>query len=153
MFEEDKLRFLGVKIPYSKIKQMQIYKRVIKKDEIEFDRAFLKDKIKCLDMKFEKLDLNLKFSTDSTLITSFLTFAISTVVSFIIQRSITKYNPKKHRFVITPTYENRNNVRIYLELIACFKLKNIIKVLKDLNNLSKTEHIKHKIRFNKEIKI
>ena len=103
-------------------------------------------------MKFEKINLNMKFGTDSTLITSFLTFIVSTLISFLIQKSVTKYKPNKHKFIITPMYENRNSIKIFLELIASFKLRNIIKVLYDLNNLSKNEHIKHKIKF-KEIKI
>lgn len=151
-FEEDGIKFLGLKVAYKNLKNTKIYKDVIKKDAIELDRKIIKDKIKALDMKFEKVNLNLKLGTDSTLITSFITFIVSTVVSFVIQRSVTKYNSKKHRFIITPMYENRNSIKMFLELVACFKLRNIIKVLYELNNLSKTEHIKHKIKF-KEIKI
>lgn len=149
---ENNLRFLNIKIPYRKIKRTKIYNEMIKKDAIDFDRKLLKDKIKNLSMKFEKINLNMKFGTDSTLITSFLTFIVSTLISFLIQKSVTKYKPNKHKFIITPMYENRNSIKIFLELIASFKLRNIIKVLYDLNNLSKNEHIKHKIKF-KEIKI
>ncbi|MCX4303595.1 MAG: hypothetical protein OSJ66_06290 [Clostridia bacterium] len=149
---ENSLRFLNIKIPYRKIKRTKIYNEMIKKDAIDFDRKLLKDKIKNLSMKFEKINLNMKFGTDSTLITSFLTFIVSTLISFLIQKSVTKYKPNKHKFIITPMYENRNSIKIFLELIASFKLRNIIKVLYDLNNLSKNEHIKHKIKF-KEIKI
>lgn len=152
VLEEDGLRLLGIKVPYKKLKRTKIYNEMIKKDAIEFDKKILKDKIKTLDMKFEKLNLNMKFGTDSTLITSFLTFIVSTLVSFVIQKSVTKYRPNKHKFIITPMYENRNSINIFLELIASFKLRNIIKVLYELNNLSKNEHIKHKIKF-KEIKI
>ena len=45
-----------------------------------------------------------------------------------------------------------HNIAVYLELIASFKFINIIKVLVELNNLSKKEHIKNKFEF-KEIKI
>lgn len=152
VLEENNLRFLNFKIPYRKLKRTKIYNQMIKKDAIELDNKILKDKIRILDMKFEKLNLNMKFGTDSTLITSFLTFIVSTLVSFVIQKSVTKYKPNKHKFIITPMYENRNSIKIFLELIASFKLRNIIKVLYDLNNLSKNEHIKHKIKF-KEIKI
>lgn len=152
VLEENNLRFLNFKIPYRKLKRTKIYNEMIKKDAIELDNKILKDKIRILDMKFEKLNLNMKFGTDSTLITSFLTFIVSTLVSFVIQKSVTKYKPNKHKFIITPMYENRNSIKIFLELIASFKLRNIIKVLYDLNNLSKNEHIKHKIKF-KEIKI
>jgi hypothetical protein len=151
-FEENALLIFGKRITYQKIKNTKFYKEMIKKDVSEFDKKLLSDNIKTLNMKFEKVNLNAKLGTDSTLITSFLTFAVSTGVSFIIQKSITKYNPNKHKFIITPMYENRNSINIFLELIASFKLRNIIKVIYELNNLSKTEHIKHKIKY-KEIKI
>jgi hypothetical protein len=151
-FEENALRILGKKINYREIKQTKVYKDMIKKDVSEFDRKLLTDNIKTLNMKFEKINLNAKLGTDSTLITSFLTFAVSTGVSFVIQKSINKYNPNKHKFIITPMYENRNSINIFLELIASFKLKNVIKVIYELNKLSKTEHIKHKIKL-KEIEI
>ena len=68
------------------------------------------------------------------------------------QKGITKYNPNKHKFIITPLYENRDNIAVYLDLIASFKFVNIVKVLFELNKLSKNEHIKNKFEF-KEIKI
>lgn len=150
--EEYGVKILGQKISYEKIKNWKIYKNIMKEDMVQIDKDIVKDNIKTLNMKFEKVNLNLKLGTDSTLITSFLTFAVSTVVSFIIQKSITKYNPKKHKFIITPLYENRVNINVFLELIASFNLKDIIKVLYHLNNLSKVEHNKHKVKF-KEIKI
>ena len=150
--EEDKIKFLNFKLPYKTLKQTKLYQNMIKKDAIELDKQVLKDNISLLDMKFEKVNLNVKFGTESTLITSFLTFAVSTAISFILRKGITKYSPKKHKFIITPLYENRDNIEVYLELIASFKFMNIVKVLIELNNLSKKEHIKNKFEF-KEIKI
>ena len=150
--EEDGIKVLNFKFKYETLKKTRFYRDMVKKDAIELDKQVLKDNIKLLVMKFEKVNLNVKLSTESTLITSFLTFAVSTVISFILQKGITKYNPKKHKFIITPLYENRDNIAVYLELIASFKFINIIKVLVELNNLSKKEHIKNKFEF-KEIKI
>ena len=80
-------------------------------------------------MRFEKVNLNVRLGTESTLITSFLTFAISTAISFILQKGITKYNPNKHKFIITPLYENRDNIAVYLDLIASFKKQKDISPL------------------------
>lgn len=150
--EEDGIKFLGFKFRYETLKQTKFYQDMIKKDAIELDKQVLKNNIKLLAMRFEKVNLNVKLGTESTLITSFLTFAVSTIISFILQKGIAKYSPQKHKFIITPLYENRDNIAIYLELIASFKFINIVKVLIELNNLSKKEHIKNKFEF-KEIKI
>jgi len=152
VIEEDGVKIFGQKISYRRIKKSKFYENMMKEDIAQIDKSIIKDNIKTLNMKFEKVNLNLKLGTDSTLITSFLTFAVSTAVSFIIQKSVTKYNPKKHKFIITPLYENRMNINVFLELIASFNVKDIIKVLYHLNNLSKVEHNKHKVKF-KEIKI
>lgn len=151
-FEEDKIKFLNFSITYKNLKQTKFFQNMIRKDAIELDKQVLKDNIKLLSMRFEKVNLNVRLGTESTLITSFLTFAISTAISFILQKGITKYNPNKHKFIITPLYENRDNIAVYLDLIANFKFVNIVKVLFELNKLSKNEHIKNKFEF-KEIKI
>lgn len=150
--EEDKIKFLNFRITYRNLKQTKFFQNMIKKDAIELDKQVLKDNIKLLSMRFEKVNLNVRLGTESTLITSFLTFVISTAISFILQKGITKYNPNKHKFIITPLYENRENIAVYLDLIASFKFVNIVKVLFELNKLSKNEHIKNKFEF-KEIKI
>ena len=151
-FEEDKIKFLNFSITYKNLKQTKFFQNMIRKDAIELDKQVLKDNIKLLSMRFEKVNLNVRLGTESTLITSFLTFAISTAISFILQKGITKYNPNKHKFIITPLYENRDNIAVYVDLIASFKFVNIVKVLFELNKLSKNEHIKNKFEF-KEIKI
>ena len=142
-FEEDKIKFLNFSITYKNLKQTKFFQNMIRKDAIELDKQVLKDNIKLLSMRFEKVNLNVRLGTESTLITSFLTFAISTAISFILQKGITKYNPNKHKFIITPLYENRDNIAVYLDLIASFKFVNIVKVLFELNKLSKNEHIKN----------
>lgn len=150
--EEDGFKVLGKKFLYEKMKKGKTYQNIVNRDIKEFNKELITGNIKRLDMKFDKVNLNLKLGADSTLITSFLTFIISTCVSFIIQKSVTKYNPNRHKFIITPMYENKNVIQVFLELIVSLKIKNVVKVLHELNNLSKTEHIKHKIKF-KEIKI
>lgn len=117
-FEEDKIKFLNFSITYKNLKQTKFFQNMIRKDAIELDKQVLKDNIKLLSMRFEKVNLNVRLGTESTLITSFLTFAISTAISFILQKGITKYNPNKHKFIITPLYENRDNIAVYLDLIA-----------------------------------
>lgn len=150
--EEDGIRILGKKILYKELKKGKTYKSIINRDVSTLNREVLLGNIKKLDMKFNAINLKLKLGTDSTLLTSFLTFITATLISFVIQKGVTQYSPNKHKFIITPMYENRNMVQLFLELMLSLKIKNIVKVANELNNLSKTEHIKHKIKF-KEIKI
>lgn len=150
--DENGIRFLWIKIPYCKIKDIKLYKKMIERDAIELDRKILKNELHDLEIRFEKINLNLMLGTDSTLITSFLTFVVSTITSFIIQKTVLKYNPSKHKYIITPKYDNKNSLKIYLELLVCLKTRNILKIINNLNKLSKMEHIKHKIKF-KEIEI
>jgi hypothetical protein len=75
--------------------------------------------------------------TDSTLITSFLIFAVSTVISLIVKKGVSKYNPRKHGFIITPKYENGNLLNIDLSCVISLKTFNLIEMFMYINKSAK----------------
>lgn len=135
----DAIKLMGKKISYQKIKNTKFYKEIVKPDADDLDKKELLDYMKNLYIKFEKFNLNLTLGTDSTLITSFLIFAVSTIISFILKKGISKYNAKKHSFIITPKYENYNLINANLNCIIAFKTSKMIKILIYLNKIARTK--------------
>lgn len=137
-FRDNNMKFVGRNLKLDNIKKSKLYKNLEQSDIKEIDKKVLIDNIKNLNLKFEKFNLDLSLGTDSTLITSFLIFVVSTVISLIVQKGVSKYNPKKHSFIITPRYENCNLVNMDLKCILAVKTKNIVKILKYISESYKT---------------
>lgn len=136
-FKDNNMQFMGKNLNLENIKRSKFYKNFEQSDIKDLDRKTIIDKIKNLNLRFEKFNLDLSLGTDSTLITSFLIFAVSTIISLIVKKGVSKYNPKKHRFIITPRYENCNLANIYLECILSVKTTNIVKIFMYINKISK----------------
>lgn len=136
-FKDNNMRFMGKNLNLENIKKSKLYKNFKQSDLKDLDRKTIIKEIKNLNLRFEKLNLDLSLGTDSTLITSFLIFAVSTIISLIVKKGVSKYNPKKHSFIITPRYENCNLINIDLECILAIKTINIAKIFIYINKISK----------------
>lgn len=136
-FQDNLVKIMGLKITDKTIKNSRFYKNIAKPEIKEFDKKILIENVKKIYVKFEKLNLDLSLGTDSTLVTSFLIFAVSTVISLIVKKGVTKYNPRKHKFKITPKYENYNVLNINLDCVISLKTSNIVRILLYLNKISK----------------
>lgn len=136
-FRDNNMKFIGKNLRLENIKKSKLYKNFKQSDMKDLDRKTIIKEIKNLNLRFEKLNLDLSLGTDSTLITSFLIFAVSTIISLIVKKGVSKYNPKKHRFIIKPRYENCNLINIDLECIVSIKTINIAKIFIYINKISK----------------
>ena len=138
-FENNYIKMFGRKINVRNIKMNKFYKNIMKTDMREIDKKEIINNFKNLNVKFEKFNLNLDLGTDSTLVTSFLIFVVSTIVSIIVKKGVTRYNPKKHSFIITPRYENYNLIKIDLNCILSFKTLNVLKMIWKINKIAKNK--------------
>lgn len=151
-FENNNIKVFGRKINIEKLKEGYLLERIKKIKMQEINKKEAISSFKNMSLKFEQFNLNLDLGTDSTLITSFLIFVIATIVSLIVKKGVTKYNPNKHSFTITPRYENCNLIKLDLNFILSLETRNIIKTIFYFNKISKKEEKANKNRLINEKK-
>lgn len=130
---EDRFEFLGRKITYSNIKKSNIYKKIYLsnlKNNIKISE------LKLIEPKIKKLDLKLDLGFENVLLTSFMIFAISTVLSFTIKKGVKKYNPAKYKYIIKPHYRCPNIVNLQANSIITINTVHIIHVLSNYKKRS-----------------
>ena len=144
-FKDNKIKVMGKRIKSVDMLKEKIYEQMVKSNFEKFDRKVISANIKDVNLKFEKFNLNLSLGTDSTLITSFFIFVISTLVSIIVKKGVSKYNPKKHSFIITPKYENYILLNVDLNSIISVKISDIINVILKINKIAKDKEFKNNL--------
>ena len=85
--------------------------------------------IKKINLEFSKFNLNIEIGTKDCLITSFAVFGVSTIISFILAKTIKKYDSKMYKYVITPIYEGNNVLKLNLNCIFNVKMVHIINII------------------------
>lgn len=127
-----KIKWFSIKLDNSKIKK--IYK------DINFDEVKLKQleqDFKVKDLKYIKmikptisyLNLKTKLGTEDAVLTSFIIFAISTIISILLPYTIKKYDKDKYCYKILPLYINKNAYEIKLDCIIEIKMVHIINII------------------------
>lgn len=128
-FEENGIKFLWKRIKYSKFKNAKICEYLKKVNIKEVEKDFKLKELKGLKPELEKLDLNLDLGFESVLLTSFMIFAISTLLSLVVKDSVKKYNPTKYRYKIIPHYRSQNTISLKLNCIIAIKSVHIMLIL------------------------
>jgi hypothetical protein len=139
------------KINFSKIKNKKIVKTINKNVKERMKKIDLKKDIKKkikkansslklisnIDLKIEKLKLNLEIGTENSAITAFAIAVISSIFGIMLN----KYMSKENRFLVLPIYQNKNLAR--LNLSGTFKInsgKFIRKILENrFKNMAKSK--------------
>ncbi len=111
---------------------------------------FIKSNHKEISFKYLKpvidnFDMNLSFSTDNAISTSFLTFSISTFISMILKKFIKKYKKEKFYYRITPKYINTYSFNFNFTSSLSFSTINLFIFVYKLRRL-----IKENTLFEKE---
>ncbi len=128
-FEEDGMHFLWKKISYEVMKESHMFTKITKENVRDFEKDFQWSDLKKLKPKLEKLDLNLDLGFKNVLLTSFMIFAISTILSIAVRDSVKRYNPVKYQYIITPYYKNTNIVSLKANSIIAIKTAHIMNIL------------------------
>lgn len=85
--------------------------------------------IKNVKLNLEKLDMNLNLGTNDVIITSFLIFIISNIVTFVVVKNINKNNKKQYHYIINPCYQNKNVFILDVSCVISIKAVHIINML------------------------
>ena len=132
-----KIKWFSIKIDNKKLKNK--YKKMIldtislKQLGQDFKRQDLKY-IKTLKPKISHLNLKAKLGTEDAVLTSFIVFAISTIISILLPYRIKKYDKDKYYYQILPLYINKNAYEIKLDCIIEVKMVHIINIIYVLSN-------------------
>lgn len=124
--EDDGVRIFGKKVSYDKFKWFEPFKNV---DYKGLGHDFKIAEMRAWKLRLEKLDLELNIGFENVLLTSFMVFTTSTLLSFFVQKTVKKYNPKKYRYVIMPHYRSSNQIKLNASGIITAKTANIIYIL------------------------
>ena len=111
---------------FNKINEYEHIRDLILKNKREI---FNKSSIKELDVKIKKLDLQIKLCTSDNIFTSFSVAILSSIISIMLAKSITKYEKSKYKYIIIPKYEDKPSVKINLNCIISLKIVHIMNVI------------------------
>lgn len=122
---KDKLK----KIPINKIKKelnkMDIQE--IKNDK--FEKQEIKRALKALNIKLEKLKLQMNIGTEDVLLTTVIVAILSAGIGLLLPHIIKTYEEDKYYYEIIPSYNNTNEIKLNFECIIYTKMVHIIYVI------------------------
>lgn len=128
----DKIKWFGIHLNSAKMKKMyskmQLEKMDLKKLEKNFKFEDLKI-MKELKVEISYFKLNVKIGTEDAILTSFIVFIISTIISMLLPHTIKKYEKNKYYYEIMPLYQNANIYEIKFDSIIKVKMVHIINVI------------------------
>lgn len=126
---EKGIHFLFFRIAYQTLK--------IEKDSVKFLKEISLAKIlKSLNVKLNTLNLQLKIGSEDMLVTVFLVFAISTLLSILFAKNQNHINIKNTYYKIIPVY-NMNSLSFQLSTQISIKTFNIIRTWMSKNKFMK----------------
>ena len=131
-----KIPILKINITKTKLEKQKIKEKIEKidmkaiQDKVKVDKNFFKA-IKKINLKIEKLNLNMEIGTENATLTSVIVPAISTIIAIYLRKKIKNY--ENQTFIIQPVYQNQNLINIYISGIFEIKMIHIIDMLYMLN--------------------
>lgn len=139
---------IDIKQTYNKEKNRKFLAEKIKE---------LKDNYKDINFKYIKPNLSnfrfkLEVGTENATITSFLTFTISSILTYILKKSIKIFNPEKYNYKITPIYSNSNYFSASLNSKIKFDTLNLITFAKQFEKVKSSKNIFEKNKLNNKYK-
>ena len=130
----DKIKWLSINLDRNRIKKMankaHLENMDIKKIEKDFNLKF-KDlkQIKKLDLKISYMDLKIVLGTEDAVLTAFIVFFVSTLISVLLPNIVKKSKNKYCDYIVQPIYVNKNVYKIEFNCIIELKIVHIISII------------------------
>ena len=125
----DKIKWISIRIKEKRQKELL---SEIKNKKINIKELIKNTNIEILDklnIKISNLKLNVKIGTEDIFFTSFVVYAVSTIIAIILP-GMTKENSKKNIYYeVLPLYESKNLYDIDLNCIIELKMVHIIGII------------------------
>ena len=110
--EDDGIRIFGKKVNYKKINFFEVFKSL---NFTNIEKDFKLIKLRKWKLRLDELDFTLDLGFENVLITSLSIFVVSTFLSFFVKKTVKRFNPKKHRYIIKPHYRDTNFINVDLK--------------------------------------
>lgn len=123
---KEKIKQLVKKIDLKKKVENTNFRKV--KEELPSKRE-LREQFKKLDINIEEFHLKLEFGTQDVIITSAILTILASLLGGVFARYIHHYEKEKYEYKMTPIYENKNIVKLFLNCIIQVRLVHIIRII------------------------
>lgn len=129
-----KFKYLSLKIDKEKIQKWNLIKKVESLDfkKVKQDIELTKEDWKQIRNKkpnLEEFNLRIEIGTEDAVITSGIVFVLSMLASILFRVLVEDFKQEKHKFEITPFYQNQNRINLKLNCIINVKMVHIINIL------------------------
>ena len=131
---------LKINITKTKLEKLKLKEKIknfdfkIMQNNKKFDKKLIKS-IKQLDIGIKNIDLFIELGTENASLTSIIVPILSTIIAFILNKKIKKF--ENQVFKIDPIYINQNLVNIYISGIFEVQMGHIINMIYVLNKEQK----------------
>lgn len=131
---ENGIKFLSIKISYNQIYNSTKFKKIINFINKKNRKKLKISTIKFLKPDLENINLKLNLGTKSLILTNFLIVLISTILSIELKKCIKNFDSRKYKYIIRPSYEEKNQIKLEFSGIFNIKISNLIEYVK-MNSL------------------
>lgn len=128
--EKGYVKFLFFRKKINDLKKSKIFITKIKPKINNMTKKQIIEEAQKINFRLDKLNFDLKFGTDSVLITSILIGVLSAIISSSMQIYIEKFNKKKYKWKIIPNFQEE----IFIDLNASLRLSYLPIVSKIIKN-------------------
>lgn len=128
------IEIFKIKIDKEKLRKLNIQEK-LKPKQIENlknkmpNKNETKDLIKKLKIKLQNFNLNIEINTPDVMITTGSVAVLSTIISIILSKTISKRNYKSCKYKVTPLYTDKNILKIDFNCIIKVKIVHIIFII------------------------
>lgn len=130
----NKLKIFSIKIDKELVDKLKVKEKV---KNIDFKQAKtnmpskkdLKQIIKKLQIRIDKLNLKAEIGTIDVILTSAIITILASIIGIGLARIIKRYNKEKYSYEIYPIYQNKNLIKVDLNCIIKVKMVHIISII------------------------
>lgn len=130
----NKLKIFSIKIDKGMVNKLKVKDKVKNIDfkQVKTDmpsKKELKEIIKKLQIKLDKLNLKVEIGTIDVILTSGIITILASTIGIELARIIKKYDKEKYNYEIYPIYQNKNLINVNLNCIIKVKMVHIIFII------------------------
>lgn len=130
----NKLKIFSIKIDKELVDKLKVKEKV---KNIDFKQAKtnmpskkdLKQIIKKLQIRIDKLNLKAEIGTIDVILTSAIITILASVIGIVFAKIIKKYDKEKYNYEIYPIFKNKNLIKVDLNCIIKVKMVHIISII------------------------
>ena len=130
----NKLKIFSIRIDKGMVKKLKVKEKVkdINFKQVKTDmpsKKELKEIIKKLQIKLDKINLKVEIGTIDVIFTSAIITILAGIIGIVLARTIKKYDKEKYNYEIYPIYQNKNLINVNLNCIIKVKMVHIIFII------------------------